>query len=295
MPVLPVGVFVCRRPAGAQGSRVGGPAKGAGRGLGVAPAPEQCRGPGLPAGPCCRMCRCAVGRGALCEEPVGLSGLPPGLHPPSPPSLPTPPTPSLPCSRVPRHCPYRATPAVRRGHGPALRPDHRRRPHLAAGAALQGAPRLPLPRISGLCCCCADLRHYHFYKLLCQPTSLLERSSTVQLFAVSARSQLTAAAHPFLACLPPQTVQRSERELAASDSKFFPLDGINLHYKRRTPQSLASSPTSSPTSSQPPAAVVHCLHGFGASFYRQASAAPAANVLLLACAFCPVLPTAILC
>ena len=139
----------------------------------LAPA-AACAGARLGGGPC-------ASNLSVCR-----SGLPSRLHPPSPPSLPTPPTPSLPCSRVRRHCPYRATPAVRRGHGPALRPAHRRRPHLAAGAALQGAPRLLLPRISGLCCCCADPRHYHFYKLLCQPTSLLERTSTVQLFAVSA-------------------------------------------------------------------------------------------------------------
>jgi pimeloyl-ACP methyl ester carboxylesterase len=77
-------------------------------------------------------------------------------------------------------------------------------------------------------------------------------------------------------------VQRSERELAAADSRFFQLGGIQLHYKRRSPAYSALTPPPrpplDPTSNggsaaaaqqRPgsPAALVHCLHGFGASAY----------------------------
>lgn len=83
-----------------------------------------------------------------------------------------------------------------------------------------------------------------------------------------------------------RAVQRTERELAAADSRFFALDGIQLHYKRCTPAAPRVPPGSgdkgsddkgnggggggvaSPgVQSSPPAAVVHCLHGFGASLY----------------------------
>ena len=90
-----------------------------------------------------------------------------------------------------------------------------------------------------------------------------------------------------------QAVQRSERELAGADSRFFKIDGIELHYKRCSPVKPGISPASTGTwapsgglggtvdggaaaagqqgggAARPPIAV-HCLHGFGASCYRWA-------------------------
>lgn len=87
-----------------------------------------------------------------------------------------------------------------------------------------------------------------------------------------------------------QAIQRSERELAGSDSRFFEVDGIHLHYKRCTPAAVpggtagaasavvgagagglgaavvASSAAVEAAEERPTA--VHCLHGFGASCYR---------------------------
>lgn len=94
-----------------------------------------------------------------------------------------------------------------------------------------------------------------------------------------------------------QALHRTERELAALDSKFLPLDGVELHYKARSPRSAwAVQPPPAPATPEPgygsggnrgavagrhergggggsgsvgPAALrgVHCLHGFGASAY----------------------------
>lgn len=80
-----------------------------------------------------------------------------------------------------------------------------------------------------------------------------------------------------------KAVQRSERELAASDSCFFMAEGIQLHYKRRAPLGLSrpagiggrgngsmlgsQQQQQQAAAASAPAAVVHCLHGFGASSY----------------------------
>ncbi len=88
-------------------------------------------------------------------------------------------------------------------------------------------------------------------------------------------------------------MQRSERELAGADSRFFKIDGIELHFKCCGPMKprgngAAGSGTWAPSGSpggtadggtaagqqgggpaRPPMAV-HCLHGFGASCYRWA-------------------------
>lgn len=69
------------------------------------------------------------------------------------------------------------------------------------------------------------------------------------------------------ACCPPappglQGIQRSERQLAGADSHFFPIGGIDLHYKQRLP--LKGRPAGAAGGAP---LALHCLHGFGASAY----------------------------
>ncbi|KAL4531393.1 hypothetical protein Ndes2526B_g04483 [Nannochloris sp. 'desiccata'] len=66
-----------------------------------------------------------------------------------------------------------------------------------------------------------------------------------------------------------QAVQRSERELASSDSLFLNVNGVALHYKKALfgNGEREAPATQSSTLDTPPSVAIHCLHGFGASLY----------------------------
>ncbi|KAL4422443.1 hypothetical protein ABPG75_008640 [Micractinium tetrahymenae] len=102
---------------------------------------------------------------------------------------------------------------------------------------------------------------------------------------------LVAASRTWLVERQYRAIQRSEQELAGSDSRFLAVHGIQLHYKRRTPAVLPAGVAGAagaaggvlamagaaagrvvgaaaavgPAEDRP--TVVHCLHGFGASCY----------------------------
>ena len=108
----------------------------------------------------------------------------------------------------------------------------------------------------------------------------LAASKAVAAARVAARGQQHAveptAAHgepPAPLAAPPQTLQRSERELAAPNSRFLLVEGCEVHYKverplpRRPPRAPAAAAADPLPPQQQPLRAVHCLHGFGASAY----------------------------
>jgi pimeloyl-ACP methyl ester carboxylesterase len=72
-----------------------------------------------------------------------------------------------------------------------------------------------------------------------------------------------------------KAVQRSEKDLASSDSLFLKVNGVSLHYKKflggtggGEKENSSPSTTTTGLATKPPVNVaIHCLHGFGASLY----------------------------
>lgn len=223
----------------------------------------------MPSGGRCRLRRCATG-----EQCWRSWCLPPPCHRHATSPL----TWSRSCScrrRVRSHRARHRAAAVRAGHGAAVCPAGGRRPHLAAGAPLPGAQR------SCTGCCAPGARC-----CLARAARGAPALGGAQAHAPRPASAPPDLPRPSCCCIPrsllcPQAFQRSERELAAADSLFLPVSGVQLHYKRCTPTGQpragigaadscgadAAEGGGGGSGGAPPLAV-HCLHGFGASAYR---------------------------